>query len=401
MTTSAPAASRTFRVGIVGCGAIVRNHLEAFSALENAEIVGVCDIDLGRARTTATAWGIPDAVGTVGELLDLGLDIVSVCTPHPTHEAVVLQAAAAGVHVLCEKPIATDLPAAQRMVAACREADVNLGVLFQRRFWPAAQRVRAAIEDGTLGQPIMGQCSVMLHRDPEYYSRDAWRGTWKNDGGGVLMTQAIHYVDLLQWLMGDVAEVYGKINTYKHGDHIEVEDSATAVLTFTSGAMATLEASTAVSPNLGVQIRVTGETGASASLTEFPEGSDGRVDLWAVHGVIETDPVHPEGVLPNVDLSTINGQLIPHHTTQVRDFVGALQDGTQPAITGEDATKALRILLAVYESSRTGLPVKLADVRGQEKAPVAPAMTLKCAQPTASALTAADLAPAAPAPAAR
>ncbi|WAH96251.1 Gfo/Idh/MocA family protein [Arthrobacter sp. MMS18-M83] len=358
MITPSPVTSRPLRIGIAGCGAISRNHLEAFRALDDAVIVGVCDIDLQRAQDTADAWEIPAAVNTVQELLNLDLDIVSVCTPHPTHEDVVLQAAAAGVHVLCEKPIATDLASAEHMVTACADAGVKLGVLFQRRFWPAAQRIRAAIEDGTLGRPIMGQCSVMLHRDPEYYSRDAWRGTWASDGGGVLMTQAIHYIDLLQWFMGDVAEVYGKISTYKHGEHIEVEDSATAIITFTSGAMATLEASTAVSPSLGVQIRVTGESGASGSLTEFPEGSDGRVDLWAVSGSISTEPVHPEGVDPNVSLATINSQLVPHHTAQVRDFVQTLRDGNDPAVTGQDATKALRILLAVYESSRSGLPVR-------------------------------------------
>ncbi|MEW1805444.1 Gfo/Idh/MocA family oxidoreductase [Pseudarthrobacter sp. NPDC080039] len=358
MTTPSPATSRPLRVGIAGCGAISHNHLTAFRSLDGVEIVGVCDIDPHRAEATAREWGIPHAAGTVDALLALGLDIVSVCTPHPTHEEVVLQAAAAGVHVLCEKPIAVELASAERMVQACDEAGVKLGVLFQRRFWPAAQRIRAAIDDGTLGRPILGQCSVMLHRDPEYYSRDAWRGTWANDGGGVLMTQAIHYIDLLQWFMGDVAEVYGRINTYKHGEHIEVEDSATAVITFTSGAMATLEASTAVSPSLGVQVRITGETGASASLTEFPEGSDGRVDLWAVSGKVSTEPAHPGDAEPNVPLATINGQLIPHHTTQVRDFVRALRDGGEPAITGRDATKALRILLAVYESSRTGSPVR-------------------------------------------
>lgn len=362
MITASPVTARPLRIGIAGCGAISRNHLEAFRALDDVVIVGVCDIDLQRAQDTAEAWEIPAAVNTVQELLGLDLDIVSVCTPHPTHEEVVLQAAAAGVHVLCEKPIATDLASAERMVKACDDAGVKLGVLFQRRFWPAAQRIRAAIDDGTLGRPIMGQCSVMLHREPEYYSRDAWRGTWANDGGGVLMTQAIHYIDLLQWFMGDVAEVYGKINTYKHGEHIEVEDSAAAVITFTSGAMATLEASTAVSPSLGVQIRVTGETGASASLTEFPEGSDGRMDLWAVSGTIGTEPVYPDGVDPNVSLTTINGQLIPHHTAQVRDFVRSLRSGGEPAITGQDATKALRILLAVYESSRTGIPVRFAPL---------------------------------------
>lgn len=358
MTTPPPVTSRRLRVGIAGCGAISRNHLEAFRSVDDAEIVGVCDIDPTRARATAHDWGIPNAVDTVAALLALDLDIVSVCTPHPTHEDVVLQAAAAGVHVLCEKPIAVELESADRMVKACHDAGVQLGVLFQRRFWPAAQRIRAVIADGTLGRPIIGHCSVMLHRGHEYYSRDTWRGTWANDGGGVLMTQAIHYIDLLQWFMGDVAEVYGRINTYKHGDHIEVEDSAAAVITFTSGAMATLEASTAVSPSLGVQVRITGETGASASLTEFPEGSDGRVDLWAVEGKVTTEPAYPAGVEPNVDLATINGQLIPHHAAQVRDFVRAIREGHDPAVTGRDATRALQILLAVYESSRTGSPVR-------------------------------------------
>jgi UDP-N-acetyl-2-amino-2-deoxyglucuronate dehydrogenase len=360
--TSSATAPRTFRVGIAGCGAISRNHLEAFRALHNVQIAGVCDVDADRARATAEAWGIPNAVTSVEELLGLGLDIISVCTPHPTHEDVVLQAAAAGVNVLCEKPIATKLESAERMVGACENAGVQLGVLFQRRFWPASQKIRAAIDDGTLGRAIMAQCSVMLHRAPDYYNRDAWRGTWESDGGGVLMSQAVHQIDLLQWYLGDVAEVYGKVNTYRHGDYIEVEDSATAVITFTSGAMATLEASTAVSPNLGIQLRITGETGASASLTEFPEGSDGRLDLWAVGERIVVEPVHPEGVEPNVDLSIINGQLIPYHKLQVQDFVQALEDGTEPAITGKDALKSLRILLAVYESSRTGQPVRFAPV---------------------------------------
>lgn len=361
MTSPAP-ATRTFRVGIAGCGAISRNHLESFKALDNVQLVGVCDVDADRARATAVAWDIPNALTSVDELLALDVDIISVCTPHPTHEEVVLKAAAAGVNVLCEKPIATRLESAERMVAACEEAGVQLGVLFQRRFWPASQKIREAIDDGTLGRAIMAQCSVMLHRAPDYYNRDAWRGTWDSDGGGVLMSQAVHQIDLLQWYLGDAAEVYGKVNTYLHGDYIEVEDSATAVITFTSGAMATLEASTAVSPNLGIQLRITGETGASASLTEFPEGSDGRLDLWAVGERIVVEPVHPEGVEPNVDLSAINGQLIPFHKLQVQDFVQSLESGTEPAITGKDALKSLRILLAVYESSRTGQPVRFAPV---------------------------------------
>lgn len=362
MNSSAPPTahpSRPYRVGIVGCGAISRNHLEAFLAIPEATVVAVCDVDADRARQTAERWGIGQAFGSVEELLAAGIHIVSVCTPHPTHEAVVLAAAAAGVHVLCEKPIAIDLASAERMIAACDAAGVRLGVLFQRRFWPAAQRLRAALDD-TLGRPILGQASVLLHREPEYYSGPAgtsaaWRGTWATDGGGVLMTQAIHYIDLLQWLMGDVVEVHGHIATFKHA--IEIEDTAAAVLRFASGAMATLSASTAVTPSLGISIRITGETGATAELSEFPEGTNGRLTILARGNAISSDPVHPAGVDPNVDLTSINTQLIPHHTAQIRDFVEALGADRAPAITGPDATAALRILLAVYESSRTGRPV--------------------------------------------
>lgn len=349
------------RVGIVGCGNISRNHIEAFRAIDGAEVVAVCDVDLVRAQDTADQWEITHAVDDVEQLLALGLDIISVCTPHPTHEAVVIRAAAAGVHVLCEKPIAVDVASAQRMVAACDAAGVKFSVLFQRRFWPAARQLRALIDDNTLGTPVLAHASVLLHRTPEYYTADIWRGTWSTDGGGVLMTQAIHYIDLLQWYMGPVAEVYGSINSFKHGDNIEVEDSASALLKFTSGAMATLNASTAANPGLGVQIRITGSTGATAELSEFPEGSDGRLTLQASGETVQSSPVHPHGVAPNVDLSTINAALIPHHKAQIAQFVEAVRGSEPVAVTGADATNALRILLAVYASARSGQPVRFAS----------------------------------------
>lgn len=361
MSASLPPNTTPLRVGIVGCGNISSNHLAAFAAIEGVEVVGVCDVDIARARATAQTWKIANAVDSVDALLGLGLDLVSVCTPHPTHEDVVVAAAAAGVHVLCEKPIAIDIASAQRMVDACDAAGVELGVLFQRRFWPAAQALRMAIDDGTLGAPVMGQVSVMLHREPEYYSADAWRGTWATDGGGVLMTQAIHYIDLLQWYLGDIAEVYGAINTFKHAQNIEVEDSATAVLRFTSGAIATLNASTAANPSLGVRISITGSTGATAELSEFPEGSDGRLTIMAVGDTVTSQPVHPAEAIANVDLATINGQLAPHHQAQIRQFVEAVRTGQEPAVSGTDAIKALRILLAIYSSARTGEPVRFAD----------------------------------------
>lgn len=345
------------RVGIIGCGAISRNHLEAFAATDGAEVTVVCDTDLRRAQVSAERYGIPLAVGTVEEVLASGVDIVSVCTPHPTHEQVVLAAAAAGVHVLCEKPIAVDLDSARRMTSACDAAGVRLGVLFQRRFWPDAQRMKADLVAGRLGEPILGHCTVLLHRDPDYYSSTPWRGTWASDGGGVLMTQAIHYIDLLIWLLGDPVEVSGRVATFTHD--IEVEDTAVATVTFASGALATITATTAADTALGARVQVTASSGATLGLLEFPEGTDGRAVLRAEKGTVTTTTDYPDGVEANADLRTINGALIPHHTAQVADFVHSVRSGHEPAVTGHDATRALAVLLGVYESSRTGAPVSL------------------------------------------
>jgi predicted dehydrogenase len=343
------------RIGIVGCGNIAANHVAGFRAARGAEVVACCDVDAQRAAAFAARHGVPTSVGSVEALLDLGVDVVSVCTPHPTHEAVVTAAAARGVHVLCEKPIAVDLTSAGRMTAACQAAGVTLGVLFQRRFWPAAQRIRAAIDDGTLGTPFLGHASVLLHRDTSYYTADPWRGTWATDGGGVLMTQAVHNIDLLQWFMGECVEVSAAHATEKHGAAIEVEDTAVATLQFTSGGLATLVASTALTPGLGTRVLVTGP-GGTAGLAEYPEGSEAVNDVWAVPGAEAVQSPFGAGLRPDLPLSAINGSLAPFHALQIAEFVDAVRAGREPAVTGREATKSLAILTALYASATSGRP---------------------------------------------
>jgi predicted dehydrogenase len=352
---------RTLRVGIVGCGAISGNHIEAYLAQPGVEVVAVCDRDDCRALEKAQAHGIPLAFSEVADMLGAGLDLISVCTPHPTHGAVVREAAEAGVHVMCEKPIDVDLRSAADMVAACRRHDVRLGVVFQRRFWPAAQRVREAVKDGSLGRPVLAHVQVRLHRDAGYYQRDAWRGTWAHDGGGVLMTQAVHYVDLLQWYLGRPVSVQARTASFKHGDYIEVEDTVAAVVTFASGALATLSCSTASATNLGYQIEVMGSTGACVGVREFPEGREGVNHLWAV-GDVRDSLAHDPAVEANIDLGRINAQLVPFHALQVAEFVAAVREGRDPAVTGEDGLVSLAVVLAVYESARRGETVRVDDL---------------------------------------
>jgi UDP-N-acetyl-2-amino-2-deoxyglucuronate dehydrogenase len=351
--------SGQFRVGIVGCGNISDNHFQSYSSLADVEVVGVCDVDLARARDFASDRGIAHAVGSVQELIALGIDALSVCTPHPTHEAVVTTAAEAGVHVLCEKPIATDVASAERMVQAAEHNGVTLGVVFQRRFWPGAQALRAAIDDGRLGQPMLGHCQVLLHRGTDYYDAAEWRGTWAADGGGVLMTQAIHNIDLLQWFMGDPVEVSAKAGAFILGDSIEVEDTAAALITFASGAIATLAATVAASPNLGTRIIVTGSNGATVNVTEYPEGSDAVNDLWAIPGEERAGTVFADGLSGDIPVAEVNARLLPLHKLQVADFVDAVRTRRAPAVSGQEAMKSLQIVAAIYESARTGLPVKI------------------------------------------
>jgi UDP-N-acetyl-2-amino-2-deoxyglucuronate dehydrogenase len=245
------------------------------------------------------------------------------------------------------------------MVQAAEHNDVTLGVVFQRRFWPGAQALRAAIDDGRLGQPMLGHCQVLLHRGTDYYDAAEWRGTWAADGGGVLMTQAIHNIDLLQWFMGDPVEVSAKAGAFVLGDSIEVEDTAAALITFASGAIATLAATVAASPNLGTRIIVTGSNGATVNVTEYPEGSDAVNDLWAVPGEERAGTVFADGLSGDIPVAEVNARLLPLHKLQVADFVDAVRTRRAPAVSGQEAMKSLQIVAAIYESARTGLPVKI------------------------------------------
>lgn len=349
------------RIGIVGCGKIAGNHAHALGALADVTVVACCDTDLTRARTFASEHGITQACSSLDEMIALGLDAVTVCTPHPTHEAVVVAAAQAGLHVLCEKPIGVDLASADRMIDATERAGVTFGVMFQRRFWPATQRIRRAIDDGSLGRPILGEASVILHRPSSYYAQDAWRGSWETDGGGVLMTQAIHQIDLLQWYLGTPSTVSGHIRTHVHGDHIETEDSASAVIAFDSGATATVTATTGANHNLGNRVTVIGETGAIGSVLEFPEGAEGVNELWTVPGAKHLGTPFSLDAPARPDITSINGGLVDFHTQQVQDFAEAIRTDRDPAVTGRDARTSLAVVTAIYESSRTGQQVSLAD----------------------------------------
>jgi UDP-N-acetyl-2-amino-2-deoxyglucuronate dehydrogenase len=340
------------RAGIIGCGGIAKTHAAALAGLPEATFAACCDIDEARARALAAQYDVPHVFTDIGELLNSGtVDMVLICTPHPSHAGIVVAAAEAGVHVLCEKPLTIDLGESDRMVAAAERAGIKFGGIFQRRFWPAAQRIHQAIEAGDLGRLTLAECQVRIWRPREYFAKDAWRGKWATEGGGALMNQAVHAIDLFQWYMGPITEIFGRYATLLHGDYIDVEDTVVATVVFANGALGIIEAATTVKPNLGFKVAVHGTSNAMVSVWEQPEGNAGIIDLWTVQGQEEHRDVFAEG-----------RERVPgfpeFHRLQIQDFVRAVRDDREPAVTGAEARKALEIILAIYHSSRTGLPVR-------------------------------------------
>ncbi|MGN6814096.1 MAG: Gfo/Idh/MocA family protein [Thermomicrobiales bacterium] len=343
--------ARQVRMGLIGCGKIAKTHAAALASLPESAFSACCDMDVARAEAMAEEHGVPNVFGDVQEMLHSGkVDAVCVCTPHPSHAPVVVAAAEAGVHVICEKPLTIDLGEADRMVTAAEQAGIKFAGIFQRRFWPASQKIRQAIDSGKLGKLTLGECAVHIWRPEAYYKSDPWRGKWATEGGGVLMNQAVHAIDLFQWYMGPVAEVTGRIATLKHGDYIDVEDTAVATVVFQSGALGVIHAASTANPPLGFRVTVLGDNGATASVWEQPEGSEGMTDLWTVPG---------EEAYLSVWTEPERGPGFPgFHALQIQDFLQAILEDRAPAVTGAESRKSLAIILAIYESSRTGQAVK-------------------------------------------
>jgi predicted dehydrogenase len=346
-------ASRRLKTGIIGCGNIAPAHAQALAVLPQSEFWACADVDGAKAASLASEYNVRHCCATLDELLASGIEALMVCTPHKSHEAIVTRAAEAGVHVLCEKPISVELAEADRMIAAADAAGITFGVVFMRRFWPAAQRIHQAIISGAIGLPTFGMCQALLWRPESYFAQAEWRGTWAGEGGGVLMNQAVHVIDMLQWFMGSVTEVYGKYDTLVHGDYIDVEDTVAATLTFASGALGLVQAITTVDPQLGYRVSVHGSRGASLSVWENPEGTQGFNDVWTF------DPTGEQRARWEQEERDQPG-FPAFHILQIEDFLQSIIEGREPAVTGAEARKSLAIVEAIYESSRTGQPIRFA-----------------------------------------
>jgi UDP-N-acetyl-2-amino-2-deoxyglucuronate dehydrogenase len=356
------------RFGILGCGVIGPHHAKAIAGLQSAELVAVADVVPELAEELADEHGCSHYASLEEMLSGVDLDAVCVCTPSGIHAEGAITALEAGKDVIIEKPVEVTLKAADRLIEVQRTTGRKVAVVSQHRFDTVTRAVREAIARGEFGRLTSGSADVRWWRSQSYYDSGRWRGTWELDGGGVLINQAIHSIDLLQWLMGEVVEVTAHTGLLAH-ERIEVEDTAVAILKFEGGALGTILATTAAYPGLTTRIAVHGDRGSAIvdddELSYFHaagEGQEGEAygagggenqaeQVMARYGEAATGP--GAGADP--------GSLSMAHRDQIQDFVEAVREGREPLVNLEEGRKPLAIILGIYGSARTGEPVRIGE----------------------------------------
>jgi len=357
-------SERIYNISIAGCSKVAHLHAEAIKAIPGARLSGVWNRTASKAVEFASLYETK-AYPNVGEMVrESKSDLLIVCTAHPFHKQPAIEAAEAGANVLVEKPLASDLHDCDEIINACKKAKVRLGVISQRRWYEPVKRMKHAIDLGKIGKPVLGVVTMLGWRDKAYYDSDQWRGSWKEEGGGVLVNQSPHHLDMLIWFMGEIDEVYGIWRNLNH-PYIEVDDTAVAIVKFRNGAIGNVLVSNSQKPGLYGKVHIHGRNGSSVGVQTdggamFIAGKT-RVteppvnDLWTIRG-----EEHFLDVWKSEDTETFNNcdPTVRYIQYQIQDYLDSIKNGTAPSVTGDDGRRTVELFTAIYRSSKENLPVK-------------------------------------------
>lgn len=356
---------RKYNTGIIGYGKVAHIHASALKKIENANFTAVCGRDENKSKQFASAYNI-NSYTSITEMIEKEkMDIVTVCTPHPIHMDSTFEAIDAGANVLVEKPMAISVKHCDLMIDASKRAKKTIGVISQRRLYPSCLRIKKAIDNGKIGKPVFGTVNMLGWRDKKYYDSDSWRGTWSGEGGGVLVNQAPHQIDLLQWFMGsEIDEIYGVAKNLNH-PYIEVEDTALAIIKFKNGSLGNIVVSNSQKPGLFGKVHIHGENGSSvgvqtdggamfiAGMSKVTEAAVN--DIWTIPG--------EENLLSNwiEEDKTFFNEIDAteyFHFLQIKDFIDAINENRKPLITVEEGKRTVEIFNAIYLSTLKNKPIK-------------------------------------------
>ena len=342
------------KIGVIGVKGIGKTHINAIVSSENAELFAVADINREAGKTAASNYGVEWYRNYEEMLEQKDLDAVTICTPHFLHSPMALKAFAYNKHVLVEKPMAISVSEADEMIRESRKKGLKLGVVFQERTKPLNQEVKKLIDSGEIGRIYRACMEACYFRTQAYYNRDSWRGKWATEGGGVLINQAIHDLDLFQWLLGKPVKIQGRIGTMYH--QIEVEDLASATVLFENGAQGVFQASV-IDPIRTRRLEVCGDKG-KIELNGEPRRAVLKKNLreYIASGKIWDSSQEFEWFEIKPKIEMISG-----HRAVIEDFAQAILFDREPLVNGEEGRRALEmvnaIILSSYEERTVSLPI--------------------------------------------
>lgn len=343
-------SQKIYGLGIAGCGSISDTHAEAIQQTNRGKLVTVHSRSKPNRERVSRKLNVEGYSDYQEFLSQSDLDIVVICTPSGNHLEYGMAAAEAGKHVIVEKPIEINIARGRKLINYCRNHNVKLAVIYQNRFFDQVVKMKECIESGDIGSVFMASGSVKWYRDQEYYSGSPWRGTLDLDGGGALINQSIHTIDLLQWLNGGVKSVQGFKGTYTHPG-IEGEDNAVAALKFNNGSIGVFEASTSVNPPQQRKIEIHGAKG-SAIL-------EGNIFQLKKDGKTE----NPAEVKDSGGASSpLAGMTFENHKQQYDRILEAIQNDQTPPVSGEESLQSLAVVEAIYRSATEGRPVDIEEL---------------------------------------
>jgi UDP-N-acetyl-2-amino-2-deoxyglucuronate dehydrogenase len=328
-------------------------HAKVIANLADAELAAVCSRYLGRAKSITDVFGGAPTTDYESLLARTDIDAVAICTASGEHAAFGVPAAQAGKHVLVEKPIEINLEQADTLISACSKSKVKLGVIFQLRFLDACKEVKQDLERGTLGNPVMADCYMKFYRPQDYYSGSHWKGTQALDGGGALINQGIHGLDLLLHFAGDIASVKAYTAVRAHND-IEVEDTCVAAVKYVNGALGVIQAATSVHPDVQQRIELHGSEGTIIV--------DGTEAVWIKHWETFEDgsrDIEPHVTTEHYGAAAVLEEGGEAHRRQVQNFIDAIIEDHEPAVNGFEGRRSLAVVRAIYRSAEEGTEVTL------------------------------------------
>lgn len=340
---------KTKKIGfaLIGCGGIANFHAKAIKAISDAELVGVYDYSIEFAEKFAKNYDAK-VFKTVDQLLSSkDVDVVNICTPSGLHAEYAIAAANAKKHIVIEKPMAITKEQLSGVIKAVKDNGVKVEVITQLRFTPTIVALKKAIDEGRLGKILIADYRMKYYRSPEYYKQGGWRGTWKMDGGGALMNQGIHGIDLIQYLLGGIKSVYADCRTLAR--EIEVEDTANILVEYTNGAVGIIQGTTLAEPGYPRSIEITGTKGTVIIKEDV-------IEHWDVAGENNPLPSKNSSVGAGSDPLALSEA---YHKLQLEDLIKAINENKKPLVNEDEGRKPVDIILAAYQSSKTKQKVEV------------------------------------------